>query len=127
MKYIDIDNNELDESTLDLENAKLAPIIRSKSDAVPPDNITKFAYNDDEYEEAMLYIPFSKADKIASEIEQRKHYLTATDYCVIKIAEGEAAPEEYAETISKRKLAREEINQLEEELRILREEKNHED
>lgn len=39
--------------------------------------------------------------------------LTATDYVVIKIAEGAAARDEYADVIEQRRQWREEINQLE--------------
>jgi hypothetical protein len=39
--------------------------------------------------------------------------LSATDYAVIKIAEGAATPEEYAELIAQRQQWRQEINALE--------------
>ncbi len=43
-----------------------------------------------------------------------KSYLTMTDYVVIKIAEGEATKEEYADVLAKRKEYRKMINELEE-------------
>ncbi len=50
-------------------------------------------------------------------VEQRikilKLYLAETDYTVIKIAEGAATVEEYAEVITQRQAWRAEINQLE--------------
>lgn len=48
-------------------------------------------------------------------IKELKRNLTETDYVVIKIAEGAATQEEYAEIIAHRAEWREEINRLEEE------------
>lgn len=47
------------------------------------------------------------------EISKLKVKLSQTDYAVIKIAEGAAAVEEYADIITQRQAWREEINQLE--------------
>lgn len=49
----------------------------------------------------------------ASRIAELKHKLAKTDYAVIKIAEGVATAEEYADVIAQRQAWREEINQLE--------------
>ena len=46
-------------------------------------------------------------------ITELKRQLAATDYAVIKIAEGEATPERYAEVLANRKAWRTEINTLE--------------
>lgn len=56
------------------------------------------------------------AEKAAEEIEQLKLDLQNTDYAVIKIAEGAATSEEYAEVISKRVAWRARINELEKEI-----------
>lgn len=60
------------------------------------------------------------AEKVAQEkkarIAELKGKLRETDYCVIKIAEGAATVEEYAEVIAQRQSWRTEINQLESEL-----------
>lgn len=45
-------------------------------------------------------------------IEELKGLLAETDYVVIKIMEGEATEEEYAEVLANRKLWRKEINEL---------------
>ena len=45
-------------------------------------------------------------------IADLKHTLAATDYVVLKIAEGAATAEEYAEVIALRRDCREEINRL---------------
>ena len=47
------------------------------------------------------------------EISELKDYLSATDYVVIKIAEGSATSAEYADVLDNRKKARKRINELE--------------
>lgn len=47
------------------------------------------------------------------EIAELKKMLTGTDYAIIKIAEGVASPEEYADVIAQRAQWRERINELE--------------
>lgn len=49
----------------------------------------------------------------AQTIYRLKMQLSGTDYAVIKIAEGAATPEEYAELIAQRQQWRQEINALE--------------
>lgn len=49
----------------------------------------------------------------AQRITQLKRQLSLTDYAVIKIAEGAATKEEYAELIAQRQQWRQEINSLE--------------
>ena len=48
----------------------------------------------------------------AARITELKANLAATDYTVIKIAEGAATPEEYADVIAQRQAWRAEINEL---------------
>jgi hypothetical protein len=73
------------------------------------------AYNGDWY--LTGYAPEKPASVIAEEeIEELKAYLTSTDYVAIKIAEGEATADEYAEVLAKRKESRARINKLEAEL-----------
>lgn len=62
----------------------------------------------------VVKIPEPSADEIkAQEIAELKQYLADTDYVVIKIAEGVATAEEYAEVLQKRAEARTRINELE--------------
>lgn len=56
------------------------------------------------------------AELAAAEIIELKKKLTETDYAVIKIAEGAATPEEYADIIGQRATWRARINELEAEL-----------
>ena len=58
--------------------------------------------------------PEPTSDQVkAQTIYRLKMQLSATDYAVIKIAEGVATPEEYAELIAQRQQWRQEINALE--------------
>lgn len=50
-----------------------------------------------------------------SRINELKHLLADTDYVVIKIAEGSATKEDYADVIEQRKAWRNEIRELENE------------
>ena len=54
----------------------------------------------------------SQKDK-DTEIMSLKQFLLQSDYVVIKIAEGEATKEEYADILAQRKSARNRINELE--------------
>lgn len=54
----------------------------------------------------------SEEDIKQARIEELKAKLSETDYIVIKIAEGEATQEEYAEVLANRKAWRTEINEL---------------
>ena len=60
------------------------------------------------------YAPKPSAAELAEkEIIELKKQLYDTDYTVIKIAEGAATPEEYAEVIQQREIWRDRINKLE--------------
>lgn len=54
----------------------------------------------------------SQEDLRNSEIAELKAYLESTDYVVIKIAEGVATKEEYADVLEERAKARQRINEL---------------
>lgn len=64
--------------------------------------------------EAVVLNPDYKEDH-SERIEELKLQLFATDYVVIKIAEGAATKEEYADAIEQRKAWRAEIRELENE------------
>lgn len=60
------------------------------------------------------YAPEKPQETICmEEISELKSKLAASDYAVIKIAEGAATPEEYADLISQRQQWRARINELE--------------
>ena len=46
----------------DLNAGKLVSILGIKEDVTPIDNVTKFAYYDDDYEEVQMYVPFTEED-----------------------------------------------------------------
>lgn len=64
--------------------------------------------------EAVVVNPDYKEDH-SERIAELKQLLSDTDYVVIKIAEGSATKEEYADVIEQRKAWREEIRELENE------------
>ena len=89
---------------------------RIKADAESIDNITKFAWDTDDYETVEIWHEYTSAEleeQKQIEINELKQKLASTDYIVIKIAEGVATAEEYAETLEQRKLWRTQINELE--------------
>lgn len=58
-----------------------------------------------------------KREKVQDEIARRVADLRNTDYVAIKIAEGAATREDYADVIAQRQQWRDEINRLEDDLR----------
>lgn len=102
----------------DKKAGKLVPATSLREGATPPDNITKFAYSDADYEPVKMYIPYpvkTTKDKIA----ELKKQLEATDYRVIKCSEcqllGEEMPYDIKELHAERQAIRDEINKLEQE------------
>ena len=75
----------------------------------------------DEVEDILVYKPYSEQEikiiKNNNRISELKQKLEDTDYKAIKYAEGELSAEEYAETKAQRRVWREEINKLGEELK----------
>lgn len=112
MKILDKDGNEIRLEDCDLGKGTLSiPTQIVKADAEPIDNITKFAWADDDYEEVQYYTITTESNE--QRIDRLKAELAATDYVVIKIAEGAATAEEYAAVIADREAWRKEINELE--------------
>lgn len=70
----------------------------------------------DEYEEILRYIAYTDRELRQRRISELKRLLNESDYMVIKIAEGAATPDEYAEQIKQRAVWRAEINTLEAEV-----------
>lgn len=66
-----------------------------------------------EYEDILVYIPYTQTEIIQNTISQLKQNLKDTDYQAIKYAEGEISPEDYAPIKAQRRLWRAEINRLE--------------
>lgn len=68
----------------------------------------------DEYETVMQFVLYDAKQLAEMRISELKQLLRDTDYVVIKIAEGAATTDEYADVIESRKEWRKEINELEE-------------
>ena len=69
--------------------------------------------SDGERQFQIVEIPQPTQEKLnAMEVSRLKQYLMSTDYVVIKIAEGVATAEEYAEVLAERARTRERINEL---------------
>ena len=117
MRILDINNNEITSAECDLTVGYLTVETIIKSDATPIDNETKFAYEDEDYEDIQRYRVVPEEQRYQSKIDELKNKLSATDYVVIKIAEGAAKSEEYKSIIDDRAKWRLEINELQEKLK----------
>lgn len=113
MRILDEQGQPLTEEQCDLTAGYLREEVVIRPDAEPIDNGTKFAWEVGDYETILRYVAVPEAERRAERIAQLKHRLAETDYAIIKIAEGAAAAEEYAEVIAQRQAWRAEINQLE--------------
>ena len=56
MRIVNENYESIDESEVDLTKGKLVRVVIVREDATPIDNITKFAWHDDDYEEVQMYI-----------------------------------------------------------------------
>lgn len=123
----------------DLTKGYLQEEVIIKPDADPVDNKTKFAYEDNDYEQIKRYILYTKEDYINEKkqrVEELHQNLSDTDYIASKSMDKLllcTTPEEmaevtnyyrdkYSDTIEQRQEWRDEINQLNKEIR--KEEKN---
>lgn len=73
-------------------------------------------YHIDEIDDEYIVVPNNEPtdEEIAKQrISELKKFLSDTDYIIIKISEGAATKEEYADVIAQRQKCREEINELE--------------
>ena len=95
----------------DLTSGKLIPTIAIKENATPIDNVEKFAWASEDWENVQMYIP--NPIKTASErITELKAMLRDTDYQILKIVEGASSLVECAQVIAQRAAWRKEINDL---------------
>ena len=112
MRLVNTKGQDIPESEVDLTKGNLYTKNIIRLNAEPIDNITKFAYTDEDYETVQVYERIPDAELMQRRIEELKQYLSDTDYAVIKIAEGAATAEEYVDVIANRQAWRAEINQL---------------
>ena len=116
MRILDEQGNELTLDQCDLTVGFLAEETVIRPEAAPVDDVTKFAWAEEDYETIQRYVTVQEEQRRAQRIVQLKQMLSDTDYMVIKIAEGAAAPEEYADVIALRQAWRYEINELEDQV-----------
>lgn len=119
MRLVDVNYNTISESDIDKERGRLYEKTIIKPDAVSVDDVTKSAYEDDDYEMVIVYERISDAELLKKYIDDLKKRLSDTDYVVIKIAEGVSTIDEYAGVIAERQEWRAEINASEKKLKEL--------
>lgn len=100
----------------DLTTGKLVLTTVIRADASPIDNVTKFAWADEDYEQVQMYVP-NPVKTTVQQIAELKAKLSATDYKVIKCSEcqllGIEMPYDVDELHAERQAIRDQINQLE--------------
>lgn len=99
----------------DLTAGRLIPAMAIQENPAPIDNVTKFAWADDDWEPVQMYIP-NPIPTAAEQIALLKNKLRDSDYHILKIVEGAATIAECGEIIRRRVQWRKEINELEETL-----------
>ena len=113
MRILNEQDVELTQEQCDLETGYLREETIIRPDAAPIDDVTKFAWADEDYETIQRYVTVPEEQRRVDRMAQLKRFLRDSDYAVIKIGEGAAAEAEYAELIARRQAWRDEINQLE--------------
>ena len=113
MRLLNEQNREITESECDLTVGYITEETIIRPDAAPIDNVTKWAWANEDYETIRRYVVIPESERRANRIAELKAKLAATDYVVIKIAEGAATLADYAATIAGREEWRAEINRLE--------------
>ena len=100
----------------DLNLGRLVAFKTIKENAPPIDDVTKFAWLDEDYEDVQMYI-LNREKTNAEKIAELKAQLSATDYKIIKCSEcqlvGKELPYDIAELHTERQAIRDQINQLE--------------
>lgn len=64
----DLDGNVLE--NYDLTKGYLQPKTVIKPDAITPDGVTKFAWDDDDYEEIQVYIPYEHQESEPTQLDR---------------------------------------------------------
>lgn len=110
----------------DLQNGNLVIYTRVKPDAKPIDNVVKFAWDDEDYEEYAIYKPNVSYENVEREIAKCFHELSITDYVPCKTVDMlttcnniediidtlSVIQKEYGEILARREVLRDRINTL---------------
>lgn len=86
MRIIDTEGNPL--RSPDLEKGYLTIRQEIRADAVPIDNLTKFAWEDSDYEEVKVYIPYEEPDTTPSQLDRMEAQLVYTAMMTGTLTEG---------------------------------------
>ena len=113
MRILNEQDVEITQEQCNLETGYLREETIIRPDAAPIDDVTKFAWADEDYETIQRYVTVPEEQRRWERVAQLKRFLRDSDYAVIKIAEGAAVAAEYAELIAQRQEWRKEINKLE--------------
>lgn len=113
MRILNEQDVELTQEQCDLKTGYLREETIIRPDAAPIDDVTKFAWADEDYETIHRYVAVPEEQRRLERMAQLKRLLKDTDYAVIKIAEGAAEAIEYVDLIARRQEWRKEINILE--------------
>lgn len=107
-------NYSIDENKR-LQNVTLYPLDTTKPTLELPEDFDLKSIRDYVLQGgALIRNPYVPVPSVAEQIAALKQKLAETDYSVIKIAEGAATAEAYADLIAQRRLWRQQINDLEE-------------
>lgn len=86
MRTIDTEGNPI--MSPDLEKGYLTTRQEIRQDAAPIDNLTKFAWEDSDYEEVRVYIPYEEPDTTPSQLDRIEAQLAYTAMMTGTLTEG---------------------------------------
>lgn len=86
MRIIDTEGNPL--QSPDLEKGYLTTRQEIRADAAPIDNLTKFAWEDSDYEEVKVYIPYGEPENAPSRLDRLEAQLVYTAMMTGTLTEG---------------------------------------
>ena len=113
-----INENRETVTEYDLSTGSLVPATVVREGAKPIDNVKKFAWADEDYEDVLMFVP-NPVKTITQQVAELKAQLAATDYKVIKCSEcqllGMEMPYDVAALHAQRQEIRDQINALEQE------------
>ena len=125
-KIYDEYGNELTIDDVNLEIGYLVPMVIIKPDAKPIDNITKFAWDQDDYLEIYRYKIYEfNHEYYNKKIGEYKGLLASTDYIILKVMEGAATFADYPDILTQRQEWRDKISECEIYIKMLDEDANN--
>lgn len=86
MMVYDLEGNILE--SYDLTKGYLQPKTVIKPEAITPDDVTKFAWDDDDYEEIQVYIPYEHQESEPTQLDRIEAQVTYTAMMTGTLMEG---------------------------------------